>query len=65
MTIGSAAYRVYRYEGKHILLDNAAMLLCWKEGEGFEPQDMKAFLSTDVSLTQYMDTCRLFRLPNY
>ncbi|WP_025683922.1 IS701 family transposase [Paenibacillus maysiensis] len=51
VTIGSSAYRVYRYEGKLNLLENAALLLCWKEGEGFDPKQMKAFLSTDVSLT--------------
>lgn len=51
MTIGSSAYRVYRYEGKLNLLENAVLLLCWKEGEGFDPKQMKAFLSTDVSLS--------------
>lgn len=50
VTIGSSAYRVYRYEGKLNLLENATLLLCWKEGEGFDPKQMKAFLSTDVSL---------------
>ncbi|MGW8957693.1 hypothetical protein [Paenibacillus sp. NPDC055715] len=32
-------------------MENAALLLCWKEGEGFDPKPMKACLSTDVSLT--------------
>ncbi|MGG1619412.1 transposase [Paenibacillus sp. NRS-1781] len=50
VTIGSSAYRVYRYEGKLNLLENAVLLLCWKEGEGFDPKQMKAFLSTDISL---------------
>ncbi len=51
VTIGSSAYRVYRYEGKLHLLENAVVLLCWEEGRGFDPKRMKAFLSTDVSLT--------------
>lgn len=32
-------------------MENAVLLLCWKEGEGFDPKQMKAFLSTDVSLS--------------
>lgn len=51
VTIGSSAYRVYRYEGKLNLLENAALLLTWKNGEGFDPTRVKAFLCTDVSLT--------------
>lgn len=51
VTIGSSDYRVYRYEGKLNVVENAALLLCWKDGEGFDPKQMKAFLSTDVSLS--------------
>lgn len=51
VTIGSSDYRVYRYEGKLNVVENAALLLCWKDGEGFDPKHMKAFLSTDVSLS--------------
>lgn len=51
VTIGSSVYRVYRYEGKLNVVENAALLLCWKDGEGFDPKRMKAFLSTDVSLS--------------
>lgn len=51
VTIGSSAYRVYRYEGMLNLVENAVLLLCWKDGEGFDPKQMKAFLSTDVSLS--------------
>ncbi|WP_340400505.1 transposase [Paenibacillus sp. FSL H8-0079] len=50
VTIGASAYRVYRYEGKLNLMENAVLLLCWKEGDGFDPKQMRAFLSTDVSL---------------
>ncbi|GGH46486.1 transposase [Paenibacillus silvae] len=50
VTIGSSTYRVYRYEGKLNLVENAVLLLCWTEGEGFDPKQMKAFLRTDVSL---------------
>ncbi|MBJ6361095.1 hypothetical protein ACFOQM_07275 [Paenibacillus sp. GCM10012307] len=32
-------------------MENAALLLCWEEGQGLDPHRMKAFLSTDVSLT--------------
>lgn len=56
-TIGSSAYRVYRYEGKLNLLENAALLLCWKEGDGFESKLMKAFLSTDISLSNEEILC--------
>lgn len=57
VTIGSSAYRVYRYEGKLNLLENAALLLCWKEGDGFEPKQIKAFLSTDISLSNEEILC--------
>lgn len=57
VTIGSSAYRVYRYEGKLNLLENAALLLCWKDGDGFEPKQMKAFLSTDISLSNEEILC--------
>ncbi|WP_152682944.1 hypothetical protein [Paenibacillus sp. VT-400] len=49
MTIGSSDYRVYRYESKLNVVENAALLLCY--GEGFDPKQMRAFLSTDVSLS--------------
>ena len=49
--IGSSDYRVHRYEGKLNVVENAALLLCWKDGEGLGPKHMKAFLSTDVSLS--------------
>nr|WP_156739699.1 transposase [Paenibacillus oryzae] len=51
VAIGSSDYRVYRNEGKLNVVENAALLLCWKDGEGFDPKHMKAFLSTDVSLS--------------
>ncbi|MBG9791697.1 transposase [Paenibacillus dendritiformis] len=51
VTIGEDSYRVYRYEGKLNLLDNGVVLFCWKEGEELNPKQVKAFLSTDVSLT--------------
>lgn len=51
VTIGTERYRVYRYEGKLNLLENGVVLFCWKEGEDLDPKRMKAFLSTDVSLT--------------
>lgn len=51
VTVGSEMYRVYHYEGKLNLLENAVVLLCWKEGDPVDPGHMKAFLSTDVSLT--------------
>ncbi|WP_155985145.1 hypothetical protein [Paenibacillus sp. FSL H7-689] len=49
MTIGSSDY--HRYESKLNVVENAALLLCWKDGEGFDPKQMRAFLSTDVSLS--------------
>ncbi|WP_212976709.1 transposase [Paenibacillus azoreducens] len=33
------------------MLDNGVVLFCWKEGEELNPKQVKAFLSTDVSLT--------------
>ncbi|CAH1225034.1 hypothetical protein [Paenibacillus sp. JJ-223] len=32
-------------------MEYAVLLLYWKEGKGFDPKQMKAFLSTDVSLS--------------
>lgn len=51
VTVGLERYRVYRYEGKLNLVDNAVVLLCWKESAPLTPMMLKAFLSTDVSLT--------------
>lgn len=51
VTVGMENHRVYRYEGKLNILDNAVVLLCWRDGDDFDPAKMIAFLSTDVSLT--------------
>lgn len=51
VTIGTDDYRIYRYEGKLNLMDNAVVLLCWKDGDELKPANVRAFLSTDVSLT--------------
>lgn len=51
VTIGVEEYRVYRYEGKLNLLENGVVLLCWKDGDDLNPSNMRAFLSTDVALS--------------
>ena len=51
VTVGPSSYHVYRYEGKLNLIENAVVLLCWDSTRDFTPQNMRAFLSTDVSLS--------------
>ncbi len=51
VTINNESYHVYRYEGKLNLIDNADVLLSWKAKGSFEPKNMKAFLSTDIELS--------------
>jgi hypothetical protein len=51
VTVGHTSYRVYRYEGKLNFIENAVVLLCWDADQPMTPQHMRAFLSTDVSLS--------------
>lgn len=46
--IGTNNYRVYCYEGKLNLTENAVVLLCWKEVNGLELTSMKGLLSEEV-----------------
>lgn len=51
VTVGHASYHVYRYEGKLNFIENAVVLLCWDATQPMTLQTMRAFLSTDVSLS--------------
>lgn len=57
VTVGENTYRVYRYEGKLNALENAVVLLCWNATQPMTPQAMRAFLSTDASLTNDQILC--------
>jgi hypothetical protein len=51
VTVGSRNYYVYRYEGSLNSIDNAAVLLSYPEDAFHVPKALRAFISTDVSLT--------------
>ncbi|WP_257721612.1 IS701 family transposase [Aneurinibacillus sp. XH2] len=51
VTVGHTSYRVYRYEGKLNMVENAVVLLCWDAAESLTLKNMRAFLSTDISLS--------------
>lgn len=50
VTVNSAKYYVYRYEGKLNGIDNAVVLISWPEQAFKNPKALKAFVCTDVSL---------------
>ena len=67
-TIGVEDYRVYRYEGKLNLLENGVVLLCWKDGDDLNSSSIRAFLSTDVSLSNEQILsyyCKRWSIENY
>ena len=51
MTVKSKNYYVYRYEGKLNGIENAVVLLSYPEKAFGKPKALRAFLSTDVSLS--------------
>ncbi|MEW4237287.1 transposase, partial [Bacillus thuringiensis] len=51
VTVGHSSYYVYRYEGKLNMIENAIVLLCWEATNLMTSENMRAFLSTDVSLS--------------
>lgn len=51
MTVKSRKYYVYRYEGKLNGIENAVVLLSYPEKAFGKPKALRAFLSTDVSLS--------------
>lgn len=52
VTVKSRTYYVYRYEGKLNGIENAVVLLSYPEKAFGNPKALRAFLSTDVSLTE-------------
>ena len=51
VTVKKQKYYVYRYEGKLNGIENAVVLLSYSEKAFGNPKALRAFLSTDVSLT--------------
>lgn len=51
VTVKNRKYYVYRYEGKLNGIENAVVLLSYPEKAFGNPKALRAFLSTDVSLT--------------
>ena len=51
VTVKKQKYYVYRYEGKLNSIENAVVLLSYPEKAFGNPKALRAFLSTDVSLT--------------
>ena len=51
VTVKKQKYYVYRYEGKRNGIENAVVLLSYPEKAFGNPKALRAFLSTDVSLT--------------
>ena len=51
MTVGNQKYYVYRYEGKLNGIENAVVLLSYPEKAFGNSKALRAFLSTNVSLT--------------
>jgi hypothetical protein len=49
--VNNASYWVYRYEGHLNGIDNAVVLLCWRENAFKQPRAMHAFLCTDTELS--------------
>lgn len=50
-TVGCRNYHVYRYEGNLNGVENAVVLLSYPQGAFHEPKALRAFISTDVSLS--------------
>ena len=51
VTVKKQKYYVYRYEGKLNGIENAVVLLSYPEKAFGKPKALRAFLSTDVSLS--------------
>lgn len=58
VTAGKRQYYVYRYEGKLNGLENAVVLISYPKKAFGQPKALRAFLSTDVSLStqEILDT---------
>ena len=64
VTVKSKNYYVYRYEGKLNGIENAVVLLSYPEKAFGKPKALRAFLSTDVSLsTGEILSCYVCRWP--
>lgn len=53
VTVGSRSYYVYRYEGKLNGIENAVILISYPKDAFHEPKALRAFISTDVSLSTH------------
>lgn len=51
VTVGSRSYYVYRYEGSLNGIENAVVLISYPKGAFHVPKALRAFISTDVSLS--------------
>ena len=51
VTVGSRSYYVYRYEGSLNGIDNAVVLISYPKDAFHAPKALRAFISTDVSLS--------------
>ena len=51
VTVGSRSYYVYRYEGTLNGIDNAVVLVSYPKDAFHAPKALRAFISTDVSLS--------------
>ena len=51
VTVGSRKYYVYRYEGNLNGVENAVVLISYPKDEFHNPKTLRAFISTDVSLS--------------
>ena len=51
VTVGSRSYYVYRYEGSLNGIDNAVVLISYPKDAFHVPKALRAFISTDVSLS--------------
>ena len=51
VTVGSRSYYVYRYEGSLNSTENAAVLISYPKDTFHNPKALRAFISTDVSLS--------------
>lgn len=58
VTVGSRKYYVYRYEGSLNGIDNAVVLISYPKDAFHVPKALRAFISTDVSLStqEILDT---------
>ncbi len=51
VTVGSRSYYVYRYEGSRGGIENAVVLISYPKDAFHAPKALRAFISTDVSLS--------------